>query len=57
MVAVEIYTVKETSKLLKLSTRRVYELCKLGELESIRTGIRGGIRITRAAIDKLLGLN
>jgi excisionase family DNA binding protein len=45
----ELLTVYETAKLLKLSTNRVYALIKQGVLPSVRVG--GSIRVVREDLE------
>jgi excisionase family DNA binding protein len=48
----ELLTVYETVKLLKLSTNRVYALIKQGVLPSVRVG--GSIRVVREDLEQFL---
>ncbi|MDE3838004.1 DNA-binding protein [Bacillus methanolicus] len=48
----ELLTVYETAKLLKLSTNRVYALIKQGVLPSVRVG--GSIRVVREDLEQFL---
>jgi excisionase family DNA binding protein len=48
----ELLTVYETAKLLKLSTNRVYALIKQGVLPSVR--VRGSIRVVREDLEQFL---
>lgn len=47
-----VYTVKEVSDILRISTKTVYQIIKSGELRSIR--VRGQIRITSSALEKYI---
>jgi len=47
-----VYTVKEVSDILRISTKTVYQIIKSGELCSIR--VRGQIRITSSALEKYI---
>jgi excisionase family DNA binding protein len=48
----ELLTIYETAKLLKLSTNRVYALIKQGVLPSVRVG--GSIRVVRKDLEQFL---
>ena len=47
-----VYTVKEVSDILRISTKTVYQIIKSGELCSIR--VRSQIRITSSALEKYI---
>lgn len=47
-----VYTVKEVSDILRISTKTVYQIIKSGGLRSIR--VRGQIRITSSALEKYI---
>lgn len=48
----ELLTVYETAKLLKLSTNRVYALIKQGVLPAVRVG--GSIRVVREELENYI---
>ena len=54
---IELYTVKEVAKILKVDTSTVYEYIRNGSLTSIRMGEKQTLRIHAADLNKFVGGN
>lgn len=48
------WTVDETAKYLRVSTRTVYEMLRRGQLDYVRTGRTKGTRILGASVERLV---
>lgn len=55
-VSCEMLTPIEAAQLLKVGKRKIYDLCRSGDLPSIKLGARG-LRVPVEGIRKLISLN
>lgn len=52
MIVMNLFTVKEVAKMLRLTEKTVYKMIKTGAISSVKIG--GALRITQEAVDRIL---
>jgi len=52
VIVMNLFTVKEVAKMLRLTEKTVYKMIKTGAIPSVKIG--GALRITQEAVDRIL---
>jgi excisionase family DNA binding protein len=52
VIIMNLFTVKEVAKMLRLTEKTVYKMIKTGAIPSVKIG--GALRITQEAVDQIL---
>jgi excisionase family DNA binding protein len=52
VIVMNLFTVKEVAKMLRLTEKTVYKMIKTGAIPSVKIG--GALRITQEAVDQIL---